>query len=54
MNKLFKVIMFMILLSLLLSAGCKQKKEMARIFGEPKVFPGRPRKHILHIISKTA
>jgi len=36
MNKLSKVILFMVLLSLLLSAGCKQKKDMARIFGEPK------------------
>lgn len=35
MNKLFKVILFMVLLSLLLSAGCKQKKEMARILGRP-------------------
>ena len=36
MNKLSKVVLFMILLSLLLPGGCKQKKEMTRIFGEPK------------------
>jgi hypothetical protein len=36
MNKLSKVVLFMILFSLLLPAGCKQKKEMARIFGKPK------------------